>query len=84
MKVGEGILECTLLKLIVALLTLNGASYDLRSFVDPNPNVHDGLIYSNNALQNCSIQYMAIREATLPTRGDSVEVTQTVSNVNDL
>lgn len=85
MKVGEGILESTPSKLILAILTVNGtASYDLRSFFDPNPNLHDGLIYSNNALQNCSIQYIAISEAALPTPGDSVEVTQAVSNVNDL
>jgi hypothetical protein len=36
-------------------------SYSLNSYVDPNPkDPVDGLAYSNNVLQNCSITQMTL------------------------
>lgn len=74
MKVGEGIELSCWISWRTALTTSGILDYTMRSFVDPRTDQYDGMIYSNNPLQNCSVQSMMLSQSAAWMPVDTVEV----------
>jgi hypothetical protein len=73
LKTGECTNHC-LESLNIALTTSGFVDYVMRSFVDPRIDQYDGMIYSNNPLQNCSVQSMTLSQTLSSIEDDTAEV----------
>ena len=70
LKPGDGILLMQLRSNVVLITDSSGSlspSHQIQGFIDPRPNQFNGMSYRNNALNNCSVEYVIGWETISPT-----------------
>jgi len=83
LKPGDGILVVQLHSNAVLITDSSGSlspSYEIQGFVDPRSNQFNGMSYRNNALNNCSVEYVIGWDTispAVPPYGNNAEVRDT-------